>query len=409
MTEVSARASDDFSRQLESQAIAIVAYQLWTPLSVIQACLELLRPSEEDLTAEKQLMLRLALQEAAGLEELIRECLTFFNVMESSESSEELQRACPLLPSSELLRTALLEARAQRLRSVSSVSNLKQQDESGLELVESAKTDEPVMETTRLAEAVGSTEYLKRLRKKSIAIVGHELRTPLCSLQVCLETFASEQHVSEEVRQTLLDLTQADLTRLHQLMQQFFTLARLEEGLMLQERSVVDLQKTLDLVLTSIQTQQSGDLPSIRTSVPRSLPLLRVDEDKLIFALSQLLHNACQFTGAEGKIAIEAQPYVPAVREQLLSSHAAMVEIVVADTGCGIQPERLERVFDCFYQEEDFLHRTVGGTGIGLSICRKLIEAMGGKIWAQSLGKAMGSCFHIILPTATVRAQTLVI
>jgi signal transduction histidine kinase len=75
-----------------------------------------------------------------------------------------------------------------------------------------------------------------------------------------------------------------------------------------------------------------------------------------------------------------------------------MVEVTVADTGRGIEPNRLEVVFDRFYQEEGALRRTTGGTGLGLAICRQIVNGWGGEIWAESTGKDQGSQFHFTIP-----------
>jgi signal transduction histidine kinase len=75
-----------------------------------------------------------------------------------------------------------------------------------------------------------------------------------------------------------------------------------------------------------------------------------------------------------------------------------MLEVTVADTGRGIEPNRLEDVFDRFYQEEGALRRTAGGTGLGLAICRQIVKGWGGEIWADSAGKDRGSQFHFTVP-----------
>ncbi len=75
-----------------------------------------------------------------------------------------------------------------------------------------------------------------------------------------------------------------------------------------------------------------------------------------------------------------------------------MLEVTVADTGRGIEPNRLEDVFDRFYQEEGALRRTTGGTGLGLAICRQIVKGWGGEIWADSAGKDRGSQFHFTVP-----------
>jgi signal transduction histidine kinase len=75
-----------------------------------------------------------------------------------------------------------------------------------------------------------------------------------------------------------------------------------------------------------------------------------------------------------------------------------MLAVQIADTGRGIEPDRLETIFERFHQEEGFLQRTVGGAGLGLAICRQLARQLGGRIWATSLGKGQGSHFYVTVP-----------
>jgi signal transduction histidine kinase len=105
--------------------------------------------------------------------------------------------------------------------------------------------------------------------------------------------------------------------------------------------------------------------------------------------LSKLLDNACKFTEPEGEVFIAAK-----------SNGGKMLEVTVTDTGRGIEPNRLEAVFDRFYQEEGALRRTAGGTGLGLAICRQIVLGLGGEIWAESAGRNQGSQFHFTLPIA---------
>ena len=121
--------------------------------------------------------------------------------------------------------------------------------------------------------------------------------------------------------------------------------------------------------------------------------MVRADGEWVVEVIVKLLDNACKFTEPSGVITI--------------SAHAAgedMIQITIADTGRGIEPYRLEAVFDRFYQEEGALRRTTGGTGLGLAMCRQIIEGLGGRIWATSEGKDQGSQFHFTLPIAEGRA-----
>ena len=385
---------------LESEAIAIIGSRLWTPLSVIQACLELLVLPEDGESVDRLFILELALQEMGGLEKSIDECLALFTSAEpSNELTEgELLSACPLQPTLELLHDTLMGVTERVAMRRHSGKKGGRWTTGFSDSAAAGRVYEPVTTEKSIKTPEEQAAYLKQLRSKLIAIVGHELRTPLCSLQVCLETFLSEpQQFSENDRQTLLELARTDLDRLRRLVQKFFTLSRLEQGLVLENRGLVDLEDTIDLVASSFPE----DTPAICLDVPSALPLLRLDEDKLVLALKQLLDNAFQFAGPEGQITIEARYRPPTGWEGAIADHCGTIELVVADTGRGIDPQQLDKVFDCFYQEEDYLRRTVGGTGIGLSICRKLVEAMGGIIWAQSLGKELGSHIHVTLPTVS--------
>ena len=118
------------------------------------------------------------------------------------------------------------------------------------------------------------------------------------------------------------------------------------------------------------------------------MPLVRADGDWLVEVLAKLMDNACKFTPPEGEITIIAN-----------RNGNQMVEVTVADTGRGIEPNRLEIVFDRFYQEEGALRRTTGGTGLGLAICRQIVIGRGGKIWAESSGKDKGSKLHFTVPS----------
>lgn len=233
-------------------------------------------------------------------------------------------------------------------------------------------------------------EALERTRSNLIAITGHELRTPLSTIQVCLESLASEPDMSPELRQVMLNTALDDAERMRKLVQDFITLSRLESGRVEWHLEPLELSECVDLALSSLRTRQSnGRLPAIKTTVPPELPPVQADGEWLVEVLSKLLDNAFKFTDPAGEVLIEAHP-----------NGNNMVEVTVADTGRGIEPNRLEAVFDRFYQEEGALRRTTGGTGLGLAICRQIIAGLGGQIWAESAGKNQGSRFHFTLPIA---------
>lgn len=246
---------------------------------------------------------------------------------------------------------------------------------------------------------------LERTQSNLIAIVGHELRTPLSTIQVCLESLATEPDMPLEFQESMLQTALADSQRMRHLIQDFLTLSRLEGGWVNWQLEPISLQASLDLVLSSFKKNQSPkSIPHIILELPSDLPLVLADGEGLIEVLMKLLDNACKFTNPEGTVTIRAQvlgsEFIGVANSQDQQNHTQMLEVVIADTGRGIEPSQLEAIFELFYQEEGFLQRTIGGTGLGLAICRQIIQKLGGKIWAVSGGKNQGSQFHFTLPIA---------
>lgn len=236
-------------------------------------------------------------------------------------------------------------------------------------------------------------EALERARSNLIAITGHELRTPLSTIQVCLESLASEPDMPPDLQQVMLSTALTDAERLRKLVQDFLTLSRLESGRVQWHAEALSLEECVELALSSIRTRkQTEAVPDISVELPKDLPMIQADGEWLVEVLAKLLDNASKFTDYPGEIMIEARVAKPQT-----------LEVIISDTGRGIEPDRLETVFERFYQEEGALRRTTGGTGLGLAICRQIIQNLGGEIWAESAGKDQGSAFHFTLPSATAR------
>jgi signal transduction histidine kinase len=241
---------------------------------------------------------------------------------------------------------------------------------------------------TNLQDLNQQLEILDRTRSNLVAIAGHELRTPLSTIRVCLESLAQEPDMPTELRQIMLDTALADSERMRKLVQDFLTLSRLESDRVQWHPEPLFLEECIELALSQIRAHYSKNVyPQIISQLPDRIPLVLADGEWLVEVLAKLLDNACKFTHPQGQIAISIQIPDPAI-----------VEVTVADTGRGIEPNRLEYVFDRFYQEEGALRRTTGGTGLGLAICRQIVKGWGGKIWASSEGKDKGAQFHFTVP-----------
>lgn len=240
-------------------------------------------------------------------------------------------------------------------------------------------------------------EALDRTRSNLVAIVGHELRTPLSTIQVCLETLASEPDLASEMSQIMLDTALKDAERMRNLVQDFLTLSRLEGGGVEWNIETLSISECIDLAISNVKARNLGQsTPQINNlTSPQDLPLIEIDGEWLVEVLAKLLDNACKFTEADGTIAIAVK-----------TNGGKTLEVTVADTGRGIETGSLETVFDRFYQEEGALRRSAGGTGLGLAICRQVVQNWGGEIWAESPGKDGGSIFHFTIPLKATKYKS---
>ncbi len=265
--------------------------------------------------------------------------------------------------------------------------------QSELSLVEAIATQ--IGTTLIQAEAYANLEKLNQqlealelTRSNLIAITGHELRTPLSTIQVCLESLASEPDMPAELQQIMLSTALTDSERMRKLVQDFLTLSNLESGRVQWHPEALPLEECVELALTRFRSSQATEkLPQVTTFVSRDLPLVKADGDWLVEVIAKLVDNACKFTPPEGQVKINA-----------IRNGNQTLEVTVADTGRGIDRDRLKIVFDRFYQEEGALRRTTGGTGLGLAICRQIVNGWGGEIWAESQGKDQGSQVHFTIP-----------
>ncbi len=182
---------------------------------------------------------------------------------------------------------------------------------------------------------------LERTRSNLIAITGHELRTPLSTIRVCLESLNTEPDMPLELQQVMLSSALTDADRMQHLVEDFLTLSRLESGRIEWNLESLSLQECVDLALSSVRSSEDRPIPAISADLSPTLPLIRADGEWIVEVLTKLIDNACKFTPPEGQITIQARPY-----------RTNQVQVSVNDTGRGIEADRLEAIFDRFYQEE---------------------------------------------------------
>lgn len=232
-------------------------------------------------------------------------------------------------------------------------------------------------------EMASALESAERKRRELLTDVAHELRTPLATVEGYLEGLADGVVPADRETWPLL---QAETGRLRRLVDDLAKVSRAEER-------QLDLQSTPSkpglLVAAAVQAAAPAYAAkgvALETKLDRRLPSVDVDPDRIAEVLANVLDNALRHTPAEGRVDVAA------------AGHGKQVELVVTDTGEGIAPEHLERVFERFFRADPARTRTAGGSGIGLAIARAIVEAHDGRIHAESEGLGLGARFVIALP-----------
>lgn len=233
---------------------------------------------------------------------------------------------------------------------------------------------------------VTSIEAAQKSRREFVANVSHELRTPLTSIQGYVETLIEDPHPSPETTLEFLGVILKNTSRMNRLTEDLLALASVESPdykLTLQPvRASVLLQDAIDsiggiVVDSGVQLQSAG--------APDSLVM--ADPDAMHQVFGNLMENALKYAGSGKRIRAGAR---------LLASE---VQFTIQDFGPGISSVHIERIFERFYRVDKARSRESGGTGLGLAIVKHIVQAHGGRIWAESeLGK--GASFHFTLPLA---------
>jgi signal transduction histidine kinase len=178
-------------------------------------------------------------------------------------------------------------------------------------------------------------------------------------------------------------------------------ITKIETGSVDLELRPIHLAEALSGVVAELQQHIETREHSLTMLIPPGLPFVRADTGRLHQVLSNLLSNAIKYTPNEGKISIEAQEVVSGdlpehVRLNVMRDRR-FVQVTVRDNGVGIAEDEIERIFERFYRTENVLKVEAGGTGLGLSLVKPLIELLGGRIWVESVVEE-GSSFHFVLP-----------
>jgi signal transduction histidine kinase len=223
--------------------------------------------------------------------------------------------------------------------------------------------------TAQLAEREAQRDAAEQARRGLVAAVSHDLRTPLTSLRLLADAVEDEL-VDPETRRRYLEQMSVHISSLSALIEDLFELSRLEAGDIEWSLQRVRLDELVGETVEAMRAQADAKRVAVQAHVPGDLAPARANPEKLQRVLFNLIQNAIRHTPTDGSVTVAAE------------SNGGTVEVEVADTGAGVSAEDRERAFEPFYRGGAGAARAAGdGTGLGLTICRAIVEAHGGEIW----------------------------
>ena len=228
-------------------------------------------------------------------------------------------------------------------------------------------------------------EHIERRRLEAMGDLAHELRNPLSSIRSLMEGLVDGVLAAESA--TFLSV-QREVARLQRLVHDLEELARVEAGQSRLDLRMVNMAALLHAAVDRLQPQFEDKDIRLQVDVPHGLPHVRADAGRLLQVLLNLLGNALRYTPSGGQVTVHT----------CCEGHQMVLR--VQDTGIGIAAEHLPYLCERFYRVDKSRTSASGGSGIGLTIARHLVEAHGGRLWATSPGSAQGSTFSFTLPLA---------
>jgi signal transduction histidine kinase len=233
----------------------------------------------------------------------------------------------------------------------------------------------------KLAIAFDELKTVDRLKDNILSNVTHELRTPLIHASGYLELAMDES--DESKRDELMKKSMAALEREKKVISDLIEISFAGKGLLKQTKEEIDIIKLIGSTVEDLKPKALAYEIDIRTSIQEGL-LVHGDKNQIKHVLNNLLDNAIKFNRKGGEIEITAR------------SKDGSIQVCFKDTGIGIPPDKLDKVFNKIYQVDSESTRRYGGVGVGLAIAKYIIESHKGRIWVESkIGKGSTFCFAI--------------
>ena len=241
------------------------------------------------------------------------------------------------------------------------------------------------MMAAQLADREAERDAAENARRDLIAAVSHDLRTPLTSLRLLADAIEDDV-VDTATRRRYIEQMSVHIASLSALIEDLFELSRLEAGDIQWSMQQVALDELVEETVEAMRPQAEESHVAVRADVDVAVGPAKANPEKLQRVLFNLIQNAIRHTPADGSVTVAAE------------SNGSRVEVEVADTGEGVAAGDRDRVFEPFFRGGEGSARSGDGTGLGLTICRAIVEAHGGEIWIAD--SARGARVRFSLPRA---------
>ncbi len=229
---------------------------------------------------------------------------------------------------------------------------------------------------------VTSQKELEKMKSNFLSVVSHELKTPLHSIKGFVDIILMDKTGPvTEIQRDFLETVKQQTNHLQRMIDDLLEFSRLESGRVALRLSPVDIPVVLEAVVDKLTPLADAAEVKLLNLAPDNMSTISADPWRLEQVVTNLVDNAIKFTPPQGTVTLRARESDDAVY------------VSVSDTGIGIPPGQLERVFDRFYQVDGGVNRLYKGTGLGLTICRHIVEHHGGRIWVES-EYGHGATFH---------------
>ena len=235
---------------------------------------------------------------------------------------------------------------------------------------------------------------LETMRQDLVATVSHELRTPLAAIYGCAVTLRrSDLEFESGMRDKLLEVIVVESERLAEIVEDLLLTGRLDSGKLQLHIEPCD---PIAIARQEVEAAQmhAPENVELAFTAPTTLPAIAADPSQLRQVLSNLLDNAVKYSPDGGPIQV------------VVSSHDHNVRFTVHDHGLGVPAAERERIFEKFYRLDPGMSHGIGGTGLGLYICRELVRRVDGRIWVEE-GDGDGSTFVVEIPQESAAPPTL--